>query len=182
MRLTVVISTILLALLDGRALAAEPTGEWLVAEGVAHIRIENCDDALWGVVSWEKRPGGHDTENPDPRKRSRPTLGMPVLLAMKQTRPNLWEGEVYNPQNGRTYRASISLLDADTLRIEGCVFGFLCGGENWTRVDPAQPQPNADGAGAPGNSMPAPPKARNDIDVCSSILGLPGRAHQDGLK
>lgn len=172
MRLLVVIATIAV-LLASRALAAEPTGEWLVAEGVAQIRIEQCEDALWGVVSWEKRPGGRDTENPDPAKRSRPTLGMPVLFAMKQTRPNLWEGEVYNAQNGRTYSASISLIDADTLRIQGCVLGFLCGGENWTR---------AGGAGATGRSAPAPPKGGESIDVCSSVLGLTGRPHQDGLK
>ncbi len=170
MRLTAVIGTILLSFAAGSALAAEPTGEWLVAEGVAHVRIDNCDGALWGVISWEKRPGGRDKENPDPKKRSRPTLGIPVLLAMKQAGPNLWEGEVYNAQNGRTYSASISLVDSDTLRIQGCVLGFLCGGENWTRI--AQP-----GGATTGKGATPTHKSRESIDVCSTVVGLSGRAH-----
>ena len=118
-----------------------PTGEWRTAEGRANIRIEDCDGVLWGIVSWEKEPG-IDSENPDPSRRGRPTLGLPILRAMKETRPGLWEGEVYNADNGKTYSSRISLPGPDVLRIEGCVLGFLCGGENWTRIGGApQPQP-----------------------------------------
>jgi uncharacterized protein (DUF2147 family) len=118
-----------------------PTGEWRVADGRANIRIINCDDVLWGVISWEKEPGV-DSENPDPARRNRPTLGLPILRAMKPTRPGLWEGEVYNADNGKTYTSRISLVAADVLRIEGCLLGFLCGGENWTRVkDSVAPRP-----------------------------------------
>src|SRR5262245_27821990 len=61
--------------------APDPTGEWLVAQQIARIRIADCDGRLWGVVSWEAKPGV-DRNNPDPNLRSRPTLGMPVLLGM----------------------------------------------------------------------------------------------------
>ncbi len=111
-----------------------PVGEWLVADRVARIRIVDCDGHLWGVVAWEAKPGT-DTKNPDPKLRNRPTLGMPILLDMVPTKPNRWEGNVYNSQNGHTYSANISLSDPNTLRIQGCVLGFLCGGENWTRVE-----------------------------------------------
>ena len=60
---------------------------------------------------------------------------MPILLDMTPTRANKWEGQVYNSQNGKTYSANISLSDPNTLRIQGCVLGFLCGGESWTRVE-----------------------------------------------
>ena len=39
---------------------------------------------MWGVVAWEKQPGGRDSNNPDASKKSRPTLGMPILLDMKK--------------------------------------------------------------------------------------------------
>jgi len=68
------------------ALAAEPTGEWLVEDKIAQIKIENCGGALWGVVSWEAKPGGRDNENPDPALRGRATLGMPILMDMKPTK------------------------------------------------------------------------------------------------
>ncbi len=66
------------------ALAADPTGDWRVADGVANIRVAECNGSMWGVVAWEKMPGGRDTNNPDVSKQSRPTLGMPILIDMKK--------------------------------------------------------------------------------------------------
>jgi uncharacterized protein (DUF2147 family) len=133
-----------MAALAGSVLAAEPpiTGEWAVEDGIAHIRIENCGGQLWGTVSWEKE-AGVDDHNPDPAKRTRSTLGMPVLLHMKQTQPNRWDGEIYNSDNGKTYTGNISLTGPDVLRVEGCLLGFLCGGQSWPRV---KPEPRAAGA------------------------------------
>lgn len=142
------------------AWADEPTGDWLVADGNAMIRIENCSGALWGFVAWEKTPGGLDAQNPDPTKRDRPTLGLPVLLNMQpaEATPGRWDGEVYNAQNGKTYTAHIALTDPDTLRIEGCVLGFLCGGQNWTRGEPPADVP-ANPSATPPASKAAVPKA-----------------------
>ena len=129
------------------ALAADPTGDWRVQDGVADIRVAECNGSMWGVVAWEKVPGGRDTNNPDASKRSRPTLGMPTLLDMKKTAGvDQWEGQVYNAKDGQTYTAKIKPADADHLEIQGCVLGFLCGGETWTRVAPPIPS-------SPANSM-----------------------------
>lgn len=140
------ISGIVLLAAMGSTAAAEPIGEWLVKDGVARIRIVDCNTRLWGVVSWEKTPGGVDAENPDRSKRSRPTLGMPILLNMKKAppenggEPDQWEGKVYNAKNGKTYDAKVKQVGEDKLDIKGCVLGFLCGGETWTRyIDPAAP-------------------------------------------
>lgn len=175
----------LMLVAGSRALAAEPVGEWLVADKVAQVKIEKCDDALWGVISWEKRPGGRDAENPDPAKRNRPTLGMPILLNMVAAprKAGRWEGQVYNAQNGQTYQASITLQGPDTLRIEGCVLGFLCGGENWTRV-PEEPAPIAKppAKATTGKTSPAAPPPRPVIDVCSIVADPTRPPHQNRLK
>jgi uncharacterized protein (DUF2147 family) len=142
------------------ALAADPTGDWRVADGVANIRVAQCNGNMWGVVAWEKVPGGKDSHNPDPAKQGRPTLGMPILLAMKK-KPGVdaWEGQVYNAKDGQTYSSTIKPVGTDQLEIQGCVLGFLCGGETWTRVGPPI-------ASSPVNSMakgpgtpPAQPQA-----------------------
>lgn len=89
---------------------------------------------LCGNIVWTKTPGGTDENNPDPSKRTRPVMGLEILLAMKQTGPNKWEGSVYNAENGKTYKANMSLESDDALRMEGCVMGgLICGGETWTR-------------------------------------------------
>jgi uncharacterized protein (DUF2147 family) len=129
------------------ALAADPTGDWRVADGVANIRVAECNGSMWGAVVWEKPPAGRDTNNPDPAKRDRPTLGMPILIDMKKN-PTLdqWEGQVYNAKDGQFYSSTIKPAGTDQLEIRGCVLGFLCGGETWTRV--AGPIPSS-----PVNSM-----------------------------
>jgi len=132
------------ALFPQMATAAAPVGEWLVASKAAQIRIVDCAGLLWGIVSWEARPGGIDDKNPDPLKRGRLILGMTVLQALKASGPNRWDGSLYNSKNGKTYTGGIMLLGADEMRVRGCVLGFLCGGENWTRVDPIDDKPASD--------------------------------------
>ncbi|MGH7994413.1 MAG: DUF2147 domain-containing protein [Limisphaerales bacterium] len=160
---------------------ASPIGEWLVAKQLARIKIVNCDGRLWGVVSWEMHPGV-DSKNPDPNLRSRPTLGMPILLGMNQSQANQWDGQIYNSQDGNTYSANIKLLNPGTLRVEGCVFGFLCGGENWTRVDPGDVTSNAQTRRPPARKTRAGATPPAGDDVCLSILGPAWLSHQRGLK
>ena len=117
------------------AFAADPTGDWRVADGVANIRVAECNGSMWGAVAWEKTPGGRDKSNPDVSKQNRPTLGMPILIDMKK-KPAVdeWEGQVYNAKDGQSYSSTIKPVGTDQLEIQGCVLGFLCGGETWTRV------------------------------------------------
>jgi uncharacterized protein (DUF2147 family) len=138
----------------GAAHAAEPTGEWRDEDGKATIRIVDCNARLWGVVASEAIPGGVDSKNPDKAKRSRPILGMPVLLNMKKAEDekDKWEGKVYNAENGKTYEASIQLKSPNALRVEGCLVWPLCGGQTWARVESAAAAPGASakaGATAP---------------------------------
>jgi len=160
----IVFSGFFLATTVTSALAADPTGDWKVADGVANIRVAQCNGNIWGAVSWEKTPGGRDKNNPDAAKQSRPTLGMPILIDMKK-KPgaDAWEGQVYNAKDGQLYSSTIKPIGTDQLEIQGCVLGFLCGGETWTRVGPPIPSSpsNSMAKGAPKNptANPATPKA-----------------------
>ena len=114
------------------ALAADPIGVWLTADQSARIRVERCADGYWGSIDWEKQ-AGIDAKNPDPSKRGRPLLGTPILISMKPSEPNKWDGKVYNPKEGSFYNVSILLEDPNRLKLQGCMLIF-CGGETWTRV------------------------------------------------
>src|SRR3984885_8708753 len=157
------------------ALAADPTGDWRVADGVANIRVAECNGDMWGVVSWEKVPGGHDIHNQDAAKRSRPTLGMPILIDMKK-KPAVdqWEGQVYNGKDGQFYSSTIKPVGSDQLEIQGCVLGFLCGGETWTRVAgpiPSSPA-NSMAKGTPG-ALPktAAPRTTGSVNTAAKTSG-----------
>jgi uncharacterized protein (DUF2147 family) len=138
------------------ALALDPTGDWKVADGVANIRVQQCNGSMWGAVAWEQTPGGRDTHNPDVSKQNRPTLGMPILIDMKK-KPGVdqWEGQVYNAKDGQYYSSTIKPIDPDHLEIQGCVLGFLCGGETWTRVaGPIPSSSNSMASSAPKTTAP----------------------------
>jgi Uncharacterized protein conserved in bacteria (DUF2147) len=172
MRLPILVACSLL-LGCGSAAAADPQGAWLVEDKSAQIEVGICSGILWGIVFWEKT-AGRDTENPDPALRSRPTLGIPILLGMRpqqppqaqpQQRPDpaltVWHGTIYNSLNGRTYDASVKLTGPDVLHLEGCVLGGLfCGGQNWTRV-----------------KTPATTAASAAADVCSRVPDLTRGTH-----
>lgn len=151
----------------GAAFAADPTGDWKVADEVANIRVAECNGSMWGVVAWEKTPGGRDKNNPDVSLQSRPTLGMPILLDMKK-KPGVdqWEGQVYNAKDGKLYSSTIKPVGADQLEIQGCVLGFLCGGETWTRVGPPIPS-------SPSNSMAKGPSKPGSTIKTSGLPGQP---------
>ena len=76
-------------------------------------------------------------------------MGLPILIDMRPSQGR-WAGQVYNAENGKTYDANIGLVSGNVLHIEGCVLGFLCGGENWTR-------------------QPSPKGAPSDRDVCLQL-------------
>lgn len=150
------------------AFAADPTGDWRVADGVAHIRVAECNGAMWGAVIWEKE-AGVDEHNPDASKRTRPTLGMPILINMKK-KPGVdqWAGEVYNANDGKTYSSTIKPVGPDKLEIQGCLLGFLCGGETWTRI--AAPIPPSNSASvAKGIKASVAPKTTGATDASAKM-------------
>ncbi|HEU5019475.1 MAG TPA: DUF2147 domain-containing protein [Pseudolabrys sp.] len=166
---------LIIPLMATAAHAQDPTGEWQVANGAAHVRIVDCGPALWGVVSWEKRPG-RDINNPNPALRQRPTLGMPILLHMRPAdEASKWEGEVYNSEDGRTYDASIAIRSADTLHIEGCALGIFCGGENWTRV--TQPASVASRTRARQTTGTRAPSRSPAAAICSRVAASTRGSH-----
>jgi uncharacterized protein (DUF2147 family) len=137
----------------GAASAASPVGEWLVAEKTARVKIADCAGVLWGIVSWEADPG-RDSHNPDPSKRNQPITGLPILMGLKPSGGERWDGSLYNADNGKSYSGGVTLVEPDILRVRGCVLFILCGGENWTRTQ--------------GGSAPS-----DNSDVCVHVTSAP---------
>lgn len=170
-----VYSGIILATGLAPAFALDPTGDWKVADGVANIRVAQCNGDMWGAVAWEQTPGGRDIHNPDVSKQNRPSLGMPILIDMKK-KPGVdqWEGQVYNGKDGQYYSSTIKPVDPDHLEIQGCVLGFLCGGETWTRVAPPIPSSPANSMAKGGAKTAAPaPKTAATKTAATKMAGAP---------
>lgn len=127
--------------------APSPTGYWLVQDGSAVVRIEESGDRLSGRTVWMKDPKGPDGKplldelNPDPTKRGRKRLGLPILFGFSppDAKGVCEGGQVYNPRDGKTYSGTITLIGKDRLELRGYVLVTLIGKtQTWTRVEPAK--------------------------------------------
>jgi sterol desaturase/sphingolipid hydroxylase (fatty acid hydroxylase superfamily)/uncharacterized protein (DUF2147 family) len=115
-----------------------PAGRWMTPGATAVVEIAPCSDApgLCGTVRWlwdgldEKGRPRLDTQNTDTSLRSRPLVGLSILSGLARTANGGWEGRIYNPEDGQTYRATLRRVGADTLTIEGCVL-FICQKQVW---------------------------------------------------
>ena len=75
-----------------------------------------------------------DDKNQDTSKRSRPLIGVSILNGMQQDRKDRWAGDIYNPEDGKIYKAYMTLTGPRQLLVEGCVLGgLLCKKQRWSR-------------------------------------------------
>ena len=128
---------------SGSAFAAEPNGTWLTQTGGSRIRVADCGGALCGTIMWLKEPNDPDTGKPktdknnsDAAKRSRPLLGVQIVLGMKPAGADKWTGQVYNAEDGKTYSGNLTFSGGGSLQLQGCALGSLvCKSQTWTKVN-----------------------------------------------
>jgi uncharacterized protein (DUF2147 family) len=112
-----------------------------LARDGAHVDIAPCGNELCGVLASTASPidpatglPWADKNNSDPNLRNRPLVGVQVLIAIGPSGVGKWVGRLYNKDDGKTYTGYLNELDAQTIRVEGCVLSIMCGGENMTRI------------------------------------------------
>jgi len=129
-----------LALAAAPAFAADPVeGEWLTQGGTAKVRIGACPakpERICGNISWLRNPAdakATDSNNPDPKLKTRLIMGLPMIRDFKQQAAGRWSGgKIYDPNSGKTYDSRISLNPNGTLKVEGCIL-VVCQAQTWRR-------------------------------------------------
>jgi len=116
--------------------AASVSGLWLTTEKDSIVEIGPCGDALCGRITriLSPTPQGppKDTNNPNPALRSRPIQGLAILTGFKDA-GKVWQGTIYDPRAGKTYKSFLTLLANGTLQVKGCI-GPFCRAMPWTRA------------------------------------------------
>lgn len=120
------------------AVAGDPTGLWQTQTNNGQVRIERCGPALCGTIVTSDhiraQPDQKDVRNKDASLRHRPLRNLRILSGFTGG-PTEWRGgTVYKPDNGNTYRGTITMPDDNTLRLRGCVREPLCSNQTWTRI------------------------------------------------
>ena len=117
-------------------------GEWYTADKKAVVTIFAEGKTISGKTTWMKEPldsKGNpklDIENPDENLRSRKRLGLKIMQGFVYKGDNVWEdGRIYKPTNGKTYGGTATLVDANTLELEGYLISlpFIGKKSTWKR-------------------------------------------------
>jgi len=116
-------------------------GVWADENGEAYIEIGPCGGDLCGRVVWLRVPDDRnglpltDVHNPDQSLRSRPMLGLVIMMGLRPDAGNSFiHGQVYNAKNGKLYDVYLTPR-GQTMQVEGCLMKFLCASQIWTRVN-----------------------------------------------
>ena len=117
-------------------------GKWKTDGGKSHIEIYEKDGEFHGKIVWLREPLNEDGKpktdknNPDESKRNRSLKGLALLSSFEYEGDNEWqEGEIYDPESGKTYSCVITLESDDTLDVRGYIgVSWLGRSTTWTRV------------------------------------------------
>ncbi len=131
-----------LALFSGAARAQGLEGTWLTTNGKAFVEVKPCGQQLCGQIVWLRNPKDasgrplRDGYNEDATQRARPIMGLPILLGLQAIAASQWQGQIYDPERGKTFDVQLSHAAADRLEITGCgLMGLVCETHVWTRRD-----------------------------------------------
>lgn len=116
--------------------AGSISGHWFTVEKDSVVEIGPCGGGLCGriarILAPQPKGPARDENNPNPALRTRPILGLTILSGFKDI-GSQWQGSIYDPRAGKTYKSFLTLKPDGTLQVKGCV-GFFCRSQTWTRA------------------------------------------------
>jgi uncharacterized protein (DUF2147 family) len=113
-------------------------GKWETPTKHGVVEITPCGQSICGRLvdsdGLRADPQLRDVHNKDAGQNGRPLKGL-LMLQGFHAGTNGWEGgTVYNADDGGTYKATITMVDADTLKLRGCIVWPLCKTQTWKRI------------------------------------------------
>lgn len=108
-----------------------PNGLWRNPSGNVEVRIEDCGPKVCGRVA-----SASDRAKADAARGGHPELiGMDLFEDFKRDGPNTFRGRVFVPDINRRFSGKLTIQDADTIRVRGCLTRSAgCRSQTWTRV------------------------------------------------
>ena len=102
------------------------------------IEISECGQSICGKLvssdGLKENPSLKDVNNKDESLRSRPLKNLTILKGFERKKDEWSGGSIYNAEDGGTYKATITMQDANHLKLKGCIVWPLCKTQTWTRI------------------------------------------------
>ena len=113
-------------------------GRWRTQTRNGIVEVERCGTSICGKLvtsdGLRENPNRLDSNNKNPALRSRRLMGLQILGGFTRGDGEWSGGTIYNGEDGGTYKATVTPLDADHLKVKGCIIWPLCKSQTWTRV------------------------------------------------
>lgn len=118
-------------------------GTWFNTTKSGKVEIYKKGEVYYGKIVWLEEPIDEktgkaklDTNNPDASKQKTPIIGLLVLKDFTYDGDGKYSGgTIYDPENGKTYKCKMTLLDKDHLDVRGYIgIPALGRTENWTKA------------------------------------------------
>jgi uncharacterized protein (DUF2147 family) len=129
------------ALLATGGTAASPhaiAGRWATPARNGVVEITPCGASICGRLvdsdGLRANPNMRDVKNRDAAQNGRPLKGLLMLQGFSPVEKGWDGGTVYNPEDGGTYKGTITMVDNDTLKLRGCIVWPLCKSQTWKRI------------------------------------------------
>ena len=137
------IRAVLLATAALAAPPADPAGHWQTVNradnapaGVVRLQVVNGELGGWIEQIYDPARRTLRCTRCDGPQHNQPFLGLQILHGLHPDGESWTGGTVLDPDTGRTYKATLRLVDHDHLLIRGYLGISLFGGsQTWTRVD-----------------------------------------------
>jgi uncharacterized protein (DUF2147 family) len=113
-------------------------GRWRTQTRNGIVEVERCGASICGKLvtsdGLREDPNRLDSNNKNPSLRGRRLMGLQILGGFTRGDGEWSGGTIYNGEDGGTYNATVTPLDADHLKVKGCIIWPLCKSQTWTRV------------------------------------------------
>lgn len=116
-------------------------GTWKNGSGKGHIQIFKKGNKYYGKITWLTKSTDEngnpkvDKRNANESLRNRPLIGLTMLKDFVYDDGTYSGGRIYNPSDGKEYKAYLKLDDPNNLTVRGYVGISLFGKtDNWKRV------------------------------------------------
>lgn len=123
---------------EASARPEDAIGRWATPSKHGIVEIAPCGSGVCGRLvesdSIRTNPDMRDAKNSDPARRTRLLKGLMLLDGFHRGKDGWDGGTIYNPEDGGTYHATITLSGADTLNLKGCIVWPLCKSQTWQRI------------------------------------------------
>ncbi len=113
-------------------------GKWKTETKNAIVEISRCGPSLCGTLLTSDgiaaNPGLKDVNNKDEKLRGRTLKGITMIWGFAYKDGAWVNGNIYSGEKGKIYDATITPIDANSLKLRGCIIWPACENQIWRRV------------------------------------------------